>query len=62
MKIITHQASHEVDDLKSGETGETRLEAPCLHMVFIARWRSRKAVEAFWANPVGSPLDKAQPV
>lgn len=29
------------------------------HLVAIARWRSREALEAFWSEPAGAPFEGA---
>jgi hypothetical protein len=57
-----HEGTLRIRSTRRGALGSTLLEPSneALHFTAIARWRSRADLEAFWADPGGSPLDGAE--
>lgn len=56
-----HEGTVRIRAHEAGALGSTLLgpDGDEDHVVAIARWRSREALEAFWAKPAGAPFDGA---
>jgi heme-degrading monooxygenase HmoA len=57
-----HAGTLRIRSTRPGALGSTLLapSTDVLQFAAVARWRSREDVEAFWAEPGGSPFDGAE--
>ena len=57
-----HDGTVRIRASRPGALGSTLLEPmdDDSHLVAVARWRSRPDLEAFWADPGGTPFDGAE--